>query len=131
MRGADFATICEREQLQAVLAYVGSKQQHLYTCGVSRAFRAHSHKERSSDAAGKSDKKPRCCNTSVEAVFASPSCLRLAVHCGFDLVQHRRSAGKHASIETLATAKQLGLLFDMTVFTELLHLDLCPSYAGL
>ena len=117
MQGADFDAMCEREQLQAVLAYVGS-DQHLYTCGVNRAFRTHYHKKRSiaADDAGELNDQPRCCCiTSVEAVFASASCLRMAVQCGFELQTPTFRAGQHASIETLATAKQLGLLLGETV----------------
>ena len=117
MQGADFEAICEREQLQAVLAYVGSKQ-HLYTCGVNKAFRAHYHKKPTTDDAGKLNELPKCCvGTGLRAVFASPPCLRLAVECGLNIGLRcfQFDAGRHASIETLEAAKQLGLQLDMYV----------------
>ena len=79
MRGADFAAICEREQLQAVLAYVGS-DQHLYICGVDRGFHAHYHK-------AMDEKSVVRCKTSYRAVFESVSRLTLAVQCGLELAK--------------------------------------------
>ena len=119
MRGADFDALCEREQLQAVLAYVGS-DQHLYTCGVNKAFRAHYHRKRSTAAdAVKREKLSRCCNTSVEAVFASPSSLRMAVDHGFNLnsQDYAAEAGRYATIDTLEVVKQLGLVLNGDVCT--------------
>ena len=73
MPAADFSAVCGRE-LTAVLELVGLSQ-HLYICGVDKAFRQQYHKN--------NDKDGQCrCETSYKAAFESASRLTWAVQTG-------------------------------------------------
>ena len=98
---ADFEAVCTRE-LAGLLAYVGPCQ-HLYICGVNRAFHARYHK-------AKDETRRVNCRTSYRAVFESVPRLTLAVQCGLVVDGLRYQAGRYASIAVLQAAQTLGLV---------------------
>ena len=96
---ADFEAVCERE-LAALLLYVG-QHQHLYICGVNKAFHARYHKVKDENGGVQ-------CTTSYRAVFESTTRLALAVKCGVMLNSLQYEAGRYGNIEVLQAAQTLG-----------------------
>ena len=109
---ADFEAVCTRE-LAALLSFVG-EHQHLYICGVNRAFHTQYHKT-------KAGGRRFLCRTSYRAVFESASRLTLAVQCGLVLNRLQYEAGRYASIEVLQAALSLGLLMTGDVVRGAVH----------
>jgi hypothetical protein len=101
--------------LEAVLAYAGASEG-AYITTVNRSWAA-CHVRLMALAGGDSTcsqhiNHARC--TAWRAVFASPARVRFAYDCGLDLDgEHdydlQRCAGRHASVDTLLVAHELGL----------------------
>ena len=108
MATVDLADVLDKV-LAVVLSFVGP-DEHLFICGISKAYHAEYHINR---LKAEDSNRPHRCGTSHQAAFASPSRLRLAVQCGFALRNNQFLAGKVASIDTLMTARQLGLSLDV------------------
>jgi hypothetical protein len=114
-------TLCEAGILQNVLSYVGPGH-HLFLGAVSSQWRdLHSRvASRQTQVQKLFDSVSITCDartTLYSSVFSSPSRVRLAHQSGLDCTTHayKFAAGKHADINTLAAAHQLGMPFTATV----------------
>ena len=113
MAAITYADVLETE-LALVLSFVGP-DEHLFICGINRAFDAEYHIPKLEAEDLDNGFEVVRCGTSIKAAFASPSRVWLAVQCDLELNTKHHSAGKFASMDTLMTARQLGLRFNQWV----------------